>query len=291
MDQNKKVIPVFKQNLILRGKIECLTGMHIGGSKEKLQIGGLDSIVIRSPRTQYPYIPGSSLKGKLRHLLEYLTGGVNMPVHRKKPSGKEDPDAINLGQVSRMKEIVRLFGVGVDDRDTHLEEMKDVGLGRLIVRDAHPDRFTAEMWEDLGSDVNFTEFKAENGIDRLTSAANPRFVERVVEGSFFDFELVYTDYRLPDEDVDGTNKDETLAQADLDLLLAGLRMLENNYIGKNGSRGYGRIQFLMADPVWITVDDYKKGDASVWTSLRQGLPAADKLKKLNEFSIQLPQNK
>ena len=66
MSEKKKSIPKFKGNFILRGKIECLTGLHIGGSKEKLQIGGLDNIVIRSPRTQYPYIPGSSLKGKMR---------------------------------------------------------------------------------------------------------------------------------------------------------------------------------------------------------------------------------
>lgn len=279
MSEKKKSIPKFKGNLILRGKIECLTGLHIGGSKEKLQIGGLDNIVIRSPRTQYPYIPGSSLKGKMRHLLEYLTGAVNEPVHRIR-NGKTDIielDNLNLGQVSRNQEIVRLFGIGIDDRERH-QELENVGLGRLIVRDAHPDKDTIEMWEDLGSDANYTEFKAENSIDRLTSAANPRFIERVVEGSFFDFELVYTAY----EPIEGEQVD---IKNDLELLLAGLRMLENNFLGKNGSRGYGRIQFLMAKPVWITSDDYKKGESEVWNNLEKKIPTLGELERLHEFSL------
>ena len=100
MAQHK--LPVFRGNLIIRGKVEALTGLHIGGSKEKMQIGGVDLVVIRHPTTQYPYIPGSSLKGKLRHLLEYATGGVNHPFLGQ------------LGNVSVDQEIVRLFGIGAE---------------------------------------------------------------------------------------------------------------------------------------------------------------------------------
>ena len=60
----------FLANIILRGKIKVLTGLHIGGSKDKFEIGGVDNPVIRDTFTKYPYIPGSSLKGKMRMLLE-----------------------------------------------------------------------------------------------------------------------------------------------------------------------------------------------------------------------------
>lgn len=279
MSEQTYKIPAFRANFILRGKIECLTGLHIGGSKEKLQIGGVDSIVIRSPRTQYPYIPGSSLKGKLRHLLEYVTGAVNMPIHRDGDSKKyslAELDQINLGQVSREPQIARIFGVGVDDRDKH-RELRNVGLTRLIVRDAHPDEETTKMWEGLGSDANFTEYKAENGIDRLTSAANPRFIERVVEGSCFNFEIVYTAYTQDDPsaaEIDVINDD-------IDLLMAGLRLLEGNFLGKNGTRGYGRIRFLLDEPVWVTADDYRQGNEEKWNKLGSDVPAAKELSRIS----------
>jgi CRISPR-associated protein Csm3 len=54
----------FKENVIISGKIICNTGLHIGGSKEELEIGGTDAPVIIDPETRIPVIPGSSLKGK-----------------------------------------------------------------------------------------------------------------------------------------------------------------------------------------------------------------------------------
>lgn len=259
-------IPTFQANFILRGKIECLTGLHIGGSKEKLQIGGVDSIVIRNPRNQHPYIPGSSLKGKMRHLLEYVTGGVNLPVQD------------TLGQVSRMKEIVRIFGIGVDDRDKY-EELEFIGPPRLIMRDAFPDKPTVDMWGELGSDANFTEYKAENTIDRLTSAANPRFIERVVEGSVFDFELVYTAYGsdpLTQEDIADINED-------ISLIFTGLRLLENSALGKSGSRGYGSVRFWLDNPRWVHAKSYREGDAA-WAATRSALPMKEQLKPLGSLT-------
>ena len=272
-------IPTFQANFFLRGKIECLTGLHIGGSKEKLQIGGIDSIVIRNPKDQYPYIPGSSLKGKLRHLLEYLTGGVNHPIHRDgdpKKLSREELDQLNLGNVSRKAEIARVFGVGVDDREKH-EELKNIGLPRLIVRDAYPDEPTTKMWNDLGSDANFTEYKAENTIDRLTSAANPRFIERVVEGSVFDFEIIYTAYAE-----DNTSEEKETINNDIKLLLAGLRLLEGSALGKSGSRGYGRIRFWIDNPIWVLKADYEAGTGK-WQSARAQLPEKEKLSPLGDF--------
>lgn len=270
MAQHK--LPVFKGNLILRGKIEALTGLHIGGSKEKMQIGGVDLVVIRNPSNQYPYIPGSSLKGKLRHLLEYVTGGVNQPWQGK------------LGQVSVQRNIVRLFGIGAEvtelahnhdalnkeidkakksnsqDQLEYYQYIKDelngIGLPRLIVRDALPDAVTTKMWDDLGSDANYTEYKAENTIDRLTSAANPRFIERVVAGSKFDFELVYTAYGT-EEDI--TQAETDIINEDIGNLLGAMRLLESSALGKAGTRGYGRVKFHLDEPLWIMTKDYLEG--------------------------------
>ncbi len=264
----------FKANLILRGKINCLTGLHIGGSKEKLEIGGIDSIVVRSPRTDYPYIPGSSIKGKMRHLLEYFTGAVNDPiiVSTNKDWSAEETHRHNLGNVSKAAEIVRLFGIGANERDEKKNlGLEKLGLSRLVVRDAHPDNKTIkEIWSALGSDAFYTEYKAENTIDRLTSAANPRFIERVVEGSKFDFEMVYTVFDFGEENfVDKVNED-------IDLLLVGLRLLESSALGKSGSRGYGKINFELADPIWVDQQGYKTASPE-WEKTRKLLTEADLL--------------
>lgn len=227
--------PVFKANVIIRGKINCITGLHIGGSKDKMEIGGVDSPVIRNPYTNMPYIPGSSLKGKMRYLLEFSKGVVSK-------------GAKTMGDVSRDEEIVRLFGIGADEKET---ELKNIGPTRLIVRDAYPDVVTQDMWKNMDSELLFTEYKPENTIDRLTAAANPRFIERVVSGSKFDFEIIYGVYQMSSED------SIQYVQNDLDNLLETLRILEHSAIGKSGSRGYGKIKFEIADPLIIKADDYK----------------------------------
>jgi len=223
--------PVFLANVIIRGKVHCITGLHIGGSKDKMEIGGVDSPVLRNPQTNMPYIPGSSLKGKMRFLLEYSKGVVS-----------------KSGDVSNNAEIVRLFGIGADDKES---DLKDIGPTRLIVRDCYPDSKTKEMWKNMDSELLYTEYKPENTIDRLTAAANPRFIERVVASSKFDLELVYGVYQMTAED-----KQEVI-QNDLDNLLEAMRILEHSAIGKSGSRGYGKIKFELSDPLIIKSEDYK----------------------------------
>ncbi|MBW6480337.1 MAG: type III-A CRISPR-associated RAMP protein Csm3 [Bacteroidales bacterium] len=232
-----KSFPKFEANIILKGKIECVTGLHIGGSKEKLEIGGVDSPVIRNPQNRLPYIPGSSLKGKLRSVLEYAMGVV----------GK---DAGEPGDVSHDEKIVRIFGIGADEKESKL---KDIGPTRLIIRDAYPDEETVNRWKEMDSELLYTEFKAENSIDRLTSAANPRFIERVVPGSFFNFEMIYGVYRMRPSDQSEINQ----INEDLDNLLEAMRILEHSTLGKSGSRGYGRIRFHVADPIIVSTEDYK----------------------------------
>ena len=162
-------IPTFQANFFLRGKIECLTGLHIGGSKEKLQIGGIDSIVIRNPKDQYPYIPGSSLKGKLRHLLEYLTGGVNQPIHRDgdpKKLSREELDQLNLGNVSRKAEIARKMAYYS-------------GLSETVILQHNLDVPTNFFWKDLLRDEGgFTVGRLDSrylGIDREDAGERPDY--------------------------------------------------------------------------------------------------------------------
>lgn len=266
-DTTSNQIIEFKGNIILKGKIECLTGLHIGGSKEKLEIGGVDSPVIRSPRSKYPYIPGSSIKGKMRHLLEFSTGAVTMPIK-------------NLGDVSKDPRIVRIFGIGADDTDE-----KGLGPGRLIVRDCKPDATTIETWKNMDSELLYTEYKPENTIDRLTSEANPRFIERVVEGSCFDFELVYGVYQINEKD------DEALKSAtntDLKHILSALRLLENSTLGKSGSRGYGHIRFHVADPVFVSVKSYAEGDENYKQANKKLPDTKDGLQSLSEITLSYP---
>lgn len=221
----------FLGNIILKGKMECLTGMHIGGSKDKFEIGGVDSPVIRDPNTKYPYIPGSSLKGKIRTLLAFELG---FEIIEKKNNNRDYLDD---------KAIYRIFGTGANDAN------KQDGPSRLIIRDAYPDQTTITMWENLDSELIYTEYKGENTIDRLTSHANPRFIERVVKGSVFNVEFIYGIYRVDNV------KDEEYFKHFLD----GLKLLEHSALGGSGSRGYGQVSFKFTEPFLLTVDDYLQG--------------------------------
>lgn len=220
----------FIANIFFKGKIKCLTGLHIGGGQDKLEIGGVDSIVIRDPKTQYPMIPGSSLRGKLRTMIEFGLGKI----HPGNPGKK-----IEAGSPSEAVEITRIFGKGADEK-TPAE-----GPSRLIVRDCMPDNATVDMWKELETELLYTEFKAENTINRLTSAANPRFIERVPAESVFDFELILGIYGNTD----------TL-KTDINSLLMGLKMMQHHWLGKSGSRGYGKVEFAMEDPIILTTEDY-----------------------------------
>ncbi|WP_297499767.1 type III-A CRISPR-associated RAMP protein Csm3, partial [Thermococcus sp.] len=63
----------FYGKVVIRGRIKALTGLHIGSQRDVSEIGGIDNPVIKDPHTGLPYIPGSSLKGKLRSLFEVFT--------------------------------------------------------------------------------------------------------------------------------------------------------------------------------------------------------------------------
>src|SRR3989338_11494456 len=59
----------------ITGIMQCVSGLRIGGSKDTIEIGGMDNPIIRNPLDKFPYIPGSSIKGKMRSLLEWEIDG------------------------------------------------------------------------------------------------------------------------------------------------------------------------------------------------------------------------
>lgn len=78
---------------------------------------------------------------------------------------------------------------------------------------------------------SMTEVKFENSISRLTAVANPRQIERTVRGSIFELDLIY----------EVEEADELLE--DMGMLAEGMKLLQYDYLGGSGSRGYGKVAF------------------------------------------------
>lgn len=224
--------------MLINGKIETKTGLHIGGSGTGIEIGGIDGVVIRDPVTNRPYIPGSSLKGSLRSLLERAEGKkFNKPVGRSMIHMCESAGDYNNCNVCR------IFGVSA-------ESIKGaMTLTRLFVRDAKMAEDDAKRLENADTDMPYTEVKTEVVIDRITSAANPRQMERVPPGIRFEFEMVYNIFELEDRNT-------------LKALFDAMCLLEDDYLGGQGSRGYGRIEFKDILMEWRPSEYYLTGDES-----------------------------
>ena len=201
----------------ITGKIVVKTGLHIGAGNDKVEIGGMDNPIIRNPLTSEPYIPGSSLKGKMRSLMEWELGKVLPNGGKPCSCGKADCP------------ICRVFGCANNSKTNN----PDRGPTRIIVRDA----FLTEEWSKSFTDGKpIVEEKSENSLNRITAEANPRPIERVVPGVKFDFEI---DYRVIDTG-DGGKKDLSLFDS---VVRKSLKLLENDFLGGGGSRGNGQIAF------------------------------------------------
>src|SRR5262249_7393807 len=168
--------------LILSGEIHCETGLHIGAGKGSLEIGGADNPVVKDA-FGLPYIPGSSLRGRVRSLLENAMGLTSPAelVYVSKRRGQE----VRIHQSDRPDdEVCLLFGrdSGRADRVEGESGANHASPARLAVYDAplDPESITAQMRENLDDEI--TEVKSENAIDRITSQANPRTLERVPAG-------------------------------------------------------------------------------------------------------------
>jgi len=205
----------------LTGLIVVKSGLHIGGGNDKVEIGGMDNPVIRNPFTREPYIPGSSIKGKMRALLEWKEGKVKDSNGEPCKCGKPDCH------------ICRVFGSGNANNREAQDKARARGPSRLIIRDAE---LTEESRKSFSEGKPIIEDKTENCLNRITAHANPRPIERVVPGVKFNFELVY---RIIDIDDNGKNDEEMFNT----VVLEGLRLLQNDYLGGGGSRGNGRVEF------------------------------------------------
>ena len=204
------------KKIIISGDIETLTGLAIGGSNAAMSIGGIDKGVVRNPITNQPYIPGSTLKGKMRSLLELHYGEL----------GEERMGIIENGASNNPSHhSSKLFGNAAKDMRTGQRPSK------LIVRDANldPEQIKNNFFKN--TELPYSEVKTEVTIDRITARAMPRQLERVPSGAKFRFELVLNIF---EED----NEKQLVAD-----LFKSLNLVQNDYIGGSGSRGSGQIAF------------------------------------------------
>ncbi len=226
----------------LTGQIELVSGLHIGSGNTEMHIGGTDNPVIRNPVTNQPYIPGSSLKGKMRSLMEWHAGVVG--VAQGKPLGLKHIDKLN-GERQKGIEILRLFGYAPSGSSADPQLVNEIGPTRLAFWDCELDpAWVAEMNE---KNLLLTEVKMENAIDRIKGTAeNPRNTERVPAGARFDFQLTL-------KVIDGEDL--------LEPVLRGLKLVELSGLGGSISRGYGKVRFtglqLDGEPVQEQLDQVR----------------------------------
>lgn len=205
-----------KAKLEIIGTIECLTGLHIGSGREKVEIGEVDSPVVKDLITMEPYIPGSSLKGVMRSKLEVADGKEFEEVVK----GSKDRKGIYMHICNESScNVCSIFGRPAEYVSNY--------PARLIVRDSYPDDYTRELIRDYKLEVKF-----ENQLDRITAAANPRQIERVPKGSRFNLSMIYNIY---------DNSDISLLKD----VFRSMKLVEDSYLGGHGSRGYGRVMFNM----------------------------------------------
>ena len=199
---------------VIKGTLKCETGLHIGGSAEQIEIGGVDLPIIKHPITGEPFIPGSSLKGKMRSQMEKKLGKFSSD---GKPCGCGQPDCL----------VCKIFG-------PHMNPRHNLGSTRILVRDAYFNKSTKDEYEKLAKEkgLSYIEKKTENLVLRTTGTAkDPRSQERVPAGAKFDIEIVIQVY-------------DTDTENDLiDFVKEGLRQVQHTYLGGYGSRGSGKVSF------------------------------------------------
>jgi len=244
--------------LTIRYHLRVLTGLHIGGAKESYEIGGLDNPVIKLPFeiekgiTLYgkkyekgipkdaPYIPGSSLKGKVRSLLEWDLGRVAYMVKRAEEEGKSKNSEDFLKEAGKPCDcgecaVCKTFGVSDINRLKEILTTKGFdhlpGPPRVRFDDAYLTPDSLDKLQDALGEGLFTELKFENSLNRITNEANPRNFERVPAGSAFIGEIGFKVF-----------EEEDITEL-LPTLVKGLKLVEEDYLGGSGSRGYGRLRF------------------------------------------------
>ncbi len=267
----------FKKRLFIHGTLTALTGLHIGGNSTEMSIGGADKIVIRDPISNFPYIPGSSLRGKMRSLLERTNFWMTIEfendnqkytdsneIESELEKGKRIASAKPSTNVAQF--ATKLFGVPIDKQEAVASG--EIVPQRLVVRDArllNPE----DLEKARNTDMPMTEVKTEVAIDRITSKANPRQIERVPAGARFGFELVVNLYGEDDE------------KEYVNAVFGCMELLQDDYLGGHGSRGYGKVRFCIDAITEKTAEDYRSGKAArpsgieIPSTLRQTFETAE----------------
>ncbi len=236
------------KKILIEGTITAKTGLHIGGSNVGMAIGGADATVVRNPLTNEPYIPGSSLKGKMRSLLEkvYAIDKFGPSIGEQIKNGPYTEyisagNGITEEQANKINLIIDLFGTMPEKNKENVKP-----TSRLIVRDCDLEPTSAaELSNSKDTDMPFTEVKTEVVIDRITSAATPRQLERVPAGAVFNMSLILNVYNEDNEE-DLVNK-----------VFEGLALVQNDYLGGKGTRGSGEVKINVSELKYKDKDAYE----------------------------------
>lgn len=239
-------------------EIETITGLYIGAGKTSMRIGGVDNEFIKNPATDEPYIPGSSLKGKVRSLLEYYSGLLAVSIDGNVLSEANILSAYEneLCNEDDMKDILKLFGVSAssnkqDNKEQNNQPAENYGITRLSFSDLYLSKDNKDTSNNAKiNDYDFTnvfEVKPETTINRFTGKAeNPRFTERVVAGTKFKGTITLKIFNQDDK-----NKF-------IKLLKIGLKLLELDALGGSSSRGYGKVSITFNGEKLSSLEDLEK---------------------------------
>jgi CRISPR-associated protein Csm3 len=212
-------LPRLEAVLHIDYRLRALTGLHVGGSETGISIGGSDNPIIRDPLTRRPYIPGSSVKGKMRSLVERRYGK-----EQNRRIGQVYIHTCDHAEAYADCEVCPLFGIPAP-------QQRWFCLTRLRFPDAFLDEGSVADLEERDLDLPFTELKTEVAIDRATSAATPRNIERVPAGALFGPGRISLFHYAGDD------------LGRLNVLREGMSLLEADYLGGSGARGSGRVRF------------------------------------------------
>jgi len=277
-------------------RMEAKTGLIIRAPLAKTVIGGADQqpmsirlkyiINDREEEIEVPYIPGSSLKGRMRSLLELYEGAMLYS-----SDGKIYLHARDLRPTAKACKDIRhaldnLFGSpsiqSKELKGANEQLFKDLielyAPTRLIVRDMYPTKeYIEKLYKLKGSRGmiifdDFLEEKTENRIDRITSAADPRTIYRIRPGVEFEGNINIVLY---DVDVD-PNKLGAIKEY-LRLVATGLKLVEDTYLGGAGTRGYGKVEFKNITIRLKTRDYYITGDPSHIIELKKNIKSVEEL--------------
>ena len=242
----------FLGKIIIKGEIKVLSGLRIGGSTTGIKVGGIDQPVISDPWGK-PYIPGSSVKGKLRNLIEKKEN-VELNKSRKIKIKEKEIEEFYWHECENAEKykncpVCKIWGILGSDRI-----INEPILTRLFVRDTFllEESITSEMKKNL--ELEWTEIKMETAIDRIKGTAlggSLRTIDRVPAGAIFKpMEMVYNVFEESDKDL-------------LKIVFEAMELLEHDYLGGMGSRGYGKIEFDNIEIYWNDKNAYEKGELNM----------------------------